>query len=449
MRAQHAPPRRSRRLPPRARASTHLGEASAPKARGWGHHYTKTFAYDPVGNRTTQTTTGTGADTDSYAYDTRDRLTSEGDNTTSYGYDLNGNVTSKSGEANYSWDFENRLTSANMTASGAVVAHEYDPDGNRVQTAVTSSASATTTNLLVDTVGSLSQVVTETDANANLTALYVRVGDELLEVMRPGSTAGTWSTRFVHHDGLGSVRALTDETGTTVDTRAYEAFGTKNVEAGSDPLAYGFAEEPFQADSMLAYHRARWMDARVGRFAGMDPAAPKWRMPGTLHRYLYVTNNPANLTDPSGRDPDMVSVTVSIEIVDVEATTSVPSLVAEEQAIVAAAQGPLVYGPSAGGQLANLAAELGGQTLNEIASAGPGPIGWAEFSIQTLQEAAASGRQVIFDLTNMQDIPGVLAGTAYVGAVTSAELQFIQQNWASMRGVVQFINNGSNVLPPW
>ena len=56
MRAQHAPPRWSCRLPPRARASTHLGEASAPKARGWGHHY-----------------------------------------------DLNGNVASKSGEASYSW----------------------------------------------------------------------------------------------------------------------------------------------------------------------------------------------------------------------------------------------------------------------------------------------------------------------------------------------------------
>jgi hypothetical protein len=60
-----------------------------------------------------------------------------------------------------------------------------------------------------------SQVVADTDGSGNLTALYVRVGDELLAVMRPGSGAGTWTTRFVHSDGLGSVRVLTDETGPT------------------------------------------------------------------------------------------------------------------------------------------------------------------------------------------------------------------------------------------
>ena len=79
-----------------------------------------------------------------------------------------------------------------------------------------------------------------------------------------GSSPGMWTTRFIHGDGLGSVRALTDETGTTIDTRGYEAFGTKNVEAGSDPLSYGFAGEPFEPNSMLAYHRARWMDAGWG-----------------------------------------------------------------------------------------------------------------------------------------------------------------------------------------
>jgi RHS repeat-associated protein len=109
----------------------------------------------------------------------------------------------------------------------------------------------------------------------------------------------------VHHDGLGSVRALTDETGTTIVTRGYEAFGTKNVEAGSDPLTYGFAGEPFQPDSMLAYHRARWMDARVGRFAGMDPLLDKedaTQCTKCLHSYAYGSNNPANRTDPSGLD---------------------------------------------------------------------------------------------------------------------------------------------------
>jgi RHS repeat-associated protein len=260
--------------------------------------YAKTFAYDAVGNRSAQTTTGTGAASVNYAYDTRDRLTTE--NTTNYSYDANGNVTSKSGEANYTWDVENRLTRVAMTGGGTVD-HVYDAEGSRVKTTVTPSSSpATVTNYLVDTSGGLSQVVAETDGSGNLGAYYVRVGNELLAVMRPGATPGTWSTRFVHGDGLGSVRVLTDETGATIDQRAYEAFGTKNVEAGSDPLAYGFAGEPFEGTTRLAYHRARWMDARVGRFVGMD----RWRgipeAPATLHRYSYVWNGPTNGTDPSG-----------------------------------------------------------------------------------------------------------------------------------------------------
>jgi RHS repeat-associated protein len=178
----------------------------------------------------------------------------------------------------------------------------YDVDGNRVKTTVTPPAGAGTavvTNMLVDTSGGLSQVVAETDAAGVLGALYVRAGDELLEVMRP-VPGGTWSTRYVHSDALGSVRTLTDETGTTTDTRGYEAFGTKNVQAGSDPLAYGFAGEPFEGVSKLAYHRARWMDPRVGRFNGMDPAGGTSERPGSLHRYVYAGNNPLGLIDPTG-----------------------------------------------------------------------------------------------------------------------------------------------------
>jgi RHS repeat-associated protein len=163
----------------------------------------------------------------------------------------------------------------------------------------------------VDTSGGLSQVVADTDGSGNLTALYVRNGGELLAVMRP-ATGGTWATRFVHSDGLGSVRVLTDETGTTIDSRGYEAFGTKNVEAGSDPLTYGFAGEPFESTSKLAYHRARWMDARVGRFEGMDPKDHPAMNGGVANAYNYVGDSPLSYIDPSGQDFDMVSLGAAV-----------------------------------------------------------------------------------------------------------------------------------------
>ena len=186
-------------------------------------------------------------------------------------------------------------------ADGTKVAHAYDAFGNRVQTGVTPSSggAASITNMLVDTGAGPSQVVAETDAANTLIALYVRAGDELLAVMRPGG-AGMWTTHYVHADGLGSVRVITDETGMVLDTRGYEAFGTKNVEAGNESLPYGFAAEALDATSHLAYHRARWMDSRVGRFAGMDKFGGVMEATQTLQKYAYVTNDPIDLTDPSG-----------------------------------------------------------------------------------------------------------------------------------------------------
>jgi RHS repeat-associated protein len=204
------------------------------------------------------------------------------------------------------------VTSCGEPHRGFLVEHETRTGGKRRRRAAfhrgfhlaTFRRASRSTNLLVDAMGTsgLSQAVAETDGNGNLTALYVRNRDQLLAVVRPGSTPGTWVTRFIHGDGLGSVRALTDETGATTDSRAYQAFGTKNVEAGSDPLAYGFAGEPFEGTSSLAYHRARWMDARVGRFLGMDPAQPNDGQPISLHRYIYGSDEPTGVVDPTGND---------------------------------------------------------------------------------------------------------------------------------------------------
>ncbi len=286
-------------------------------------NYSNTFGYDPVGNRLAETSTGNHPGTVNYSYDNRDQLALE--NGTAYSYDGNGNLTAKTGEATYTWDFENRLKRVSLQ-DGSIVDHLYDADGNRVQTKVTPAGggAATVTNYLVDTTGNLSQVIAETDGTGALNALYVRAYDELLAVLRPTGTS-TWATRYVHVDGLGSVRVLTDETGVVTDTRDYEAFGSRNETAGSDPLAFGFAGEPFDSLSKLAYHRARWMDPRVGRFISMDRFPSLRRIPGTLHRYGYVRSNPITRRDPSGLE-DLIDVSVSVNISSINATLAEPAI---------------------------------------------------------------------------------------------------------------------------
>jgi RHS repeat-associated protein len=104
----------------------------------------------------------------------------------------------------------------------------------------------------------------------------------------------------IHADGLGSIRRLTDEAGTITDGYTYSAFGELLAHTGSDPQPYAFTGEPLDPNSGWQYHRARWMDPRIGRFVGMDPWAGSPFDPPTLHRYLYVRGDPANRVDPTG-----------------------------------------------------------------------------------------------------------------------------------------------------
>ncbi|HVG07850.1 MAG TPA: RHS repeat-associated core domain-containing protein [Thermoanaerobaculia bacterium] len=258
-------------------------------AGGTGPAYAMTFEYDPVGNRLRQTA---GNDATAYTYDDRDRLLTENGNV--WTWDANGNLTGKNGEADYGWSPEDRLTQVTL-ADGTVVAHVYDADGNRVRTRITPpNGPQQITDYLVDTSGSLSHVVAETDGSGSLKATYVR-GRDLLAVLRASGD------RFYHADALGSVRLLTDGTGAVKDRYTFAAFGQLLSHEGEDPNAYLFAGEPLDPNSGFYYNRARWMDPEVGRFESMDPWNGTARKPISLHRYLYADLTPPNATDPSGR----------------------------------------------------------------------------------------------------------------------------------------------------
>ncbi len=149
----------------------------------------------------------------------------------------------------------------------------------------------------------LSQVVAESDpTSATLTAYHVR-GDDLLATLRPDPTSpGTWISRYFHAEGIGTIRALTDEEGQVTDRYSFEAFGTLLSHEGEDPNQYLFAGEPLDPNSGFYYNRARWLDPNAGRFASVDPFPGYGTEPLSIHRYLYSGLNPALFSDPSGED---------------------------------------------------------------------------------------------------------------------------------------------------
>jgi RHS repeat-associated protein len=239
-------------------------------------------------------------------------------------FDANQNVVTTAGGTAYTWDFDDRLIKV-QAPDGTVVEHDYDHDGNRIETRVTPPGGETkVTRYLIDPSGLVPQVVAETDGNGNLNALYTRTSEgELLSASRPDGTGG-WPTRHVHTDALSSVRRLTDERGQVTDTYTYSAHGELISRTGTDPQPYRFAGEAFEPVSGLQYHRARWFDPKIGRFLSQDPWGGDPEQPATLHRYFYAANDPVNRRDPTGEFFDSGSqLTAALGANTIRATSTI------------------------------------------------------------------------------------------------------------------------------
>jgi RHS repeat-associated protein len=370
--------------------------------------YTKAFGYDPVGNRLQEVHTdaaGTIATTNA-TYDTRDRQLARGGQI--WTWDTNGNLSAKTGEATYVWGVDDRLQRVTRH-DGTVVTHTYDADGVRVKTETRKPDGTTTAvDYMVDTSGLLGQVVAET-TGGTLVAYYVR-GDDLLAVIRPGATAETWASHFYHADGLGSIRALTGESGAVTDRYTFTAFGELLSHEGEDSNAYLFAGEMLDPNSGFYYNRARWMDPSVGRFASMDTFEGLEFEPGTLHKYLYATADPVNSIDPTGLQTVAEVAIVGAIITAIWANIAFPQttiLGRVKVTLMGAVFGALIFGGlalwAAGGSVVAAAGAAGaaGTAATGVATFGP--------SVAYDSEALFAGEVVLPEAANR-----VMLGHYYV-----------------------------------
>jgi RHS repeat-associated protein len=235
-----------------------------------------TYSYDNVGNRQTRNSTLAGVTTQTFTgqYDTNDRLTASG-----YVYDDNGS-TLNDPNGTYVYDALGRMTSA--TVGGVTTTYVYDGDGNKVSQTV----NGVTTNYLIDSnnLTGYAQVLDEIQGGSvNRTYTYgtSRISQDL------NLGPGTWNLSFFGYDGQGSVRYLTDSTGTITDTYDYDAFGTQIHSTGTTANVYHFDGEQQDANTGFYNLRARWMNPGIGRFTTADDFEGSTYDPPSLHKYLY------------------------------------------------------------------------------------------------------------------------------------------------------------------
>jgi RHS repeat-associated protein len=123
-----------------------------------------------------------------------------------------------------------------------------------------------------------------------------------------GSTLGERVTNFGSnyyflYDGLGSVVGVMDAVGSVGKNYSYDAFGN-TTQSGSSPVnsnlrfAGGYHEP---APHNLYQFGTRSYDPTIGRWTQQDPLLGSIEKPREFDPYVYVSNNPVNLVDPSGR----------------------------------------------------------------------------------------------------------------------------------------------------
>ncbi|MFZ1084498.1 MAG: RHS repeat-associated core domain-containing protein [Terracidiphilus sp.] len=254
------------------------------------------YGLDPVGNRTSVTSSFNGFTPIAGVYNANDEISSET-------YDPNGNVTQEANGNSHTYDSQNHMLS--MTNGATVINMTYDAFGNRVAKTVNG---VTTQYLVEDDVNptGLPQVVEELSGPIGagvVTRTYTYGLQRISQNLSPTVTGNsTWTPSFYVYDGAGSVRQLTDINLKVTDEYEYDAYGNSFTKSGTTPNNYLYRGEQFDSDLGLYYLRARYYNPNTGRFISVDPLNGDPTDPISFQKYLYANGDPVDFDDASGKN---------------------------------------------------------------------------------------------------------------------------------------------------
>ena len=217
------------------------------------------------------------------SYNVGDELTSitGASSTTSFAYNPNGNRISESSSTSatitYGYNADSQLTSiSNPTLSAS---YSYNPAGLR--------SSATYNGVTSSFVYSPSDQLLADGENYYI---YGPSGTPIEQISESSAVL-----TYLYSDQLGSVVMEADGSGNVVGTQSYSPYGTLASSTGNDPTPFGFAGG-YTDPTGLIYLINRYYDPMTGQFVSVDP-----QVQSTGQAYSYAGDNPINNVDPTGR----------------------------------------------------------------------------------------------------------------------------------------------------
>jgi RHS repeat-associated protein len=198
------------------------------------------------------------------------------------------------------WDFDNRMVSADVGADSVIeVTHQYDALGRRV---ARTASSSTTVFVQVDQQTICDYVSGAAPASSTYRYLYGSYIDEPIVRIATSNSETTW----YHRNQQYSIVACTDSSGAATERYAYTAYGLPTITDGSGTVRtssaignrYTYTGREWDGVLGLYHYRARMFEATVGRFCSRDPIGYEGRQ---LNIYEFVDASPLVSLDPSGK----------------------------------------------------------------------------------------------------------------------------------------------------
>ena len=255
---------------------------------------------------------------EAFAYDDLDRLTgvTMGGVTRSVSYHANGNISSKTnlGSFYYGSSHPHAVTGlgsqgniptsaqtagytpfgkvATLSENGYTMIFTYGPEEQRWKTILQHNGATVRTTLYA---GDYERITED-----GTTRHIYHLGHGVIYVLEDGDTEGEFYYTYTDH--LGSITRIYNETGTTVFSAEYDAWGNQTVHQTNSDFTFhrGYTGHEMLPEFGLINMNGRLYDPILGRFLSPDNYVQMPDFSQSFNRYSYCLNNPLKYTDPSG-----------------------------------------------------------------------------------------------------------------------------------------------------